>query len=145
MVFADGHEVATCRMYGSLAEIWAGFSKNLYEGIGAKRSTLVLVVLMYAGAFLVPYVVLGAGLTGPRELVVPGLVGVSANLLVRLLLTIRLAQPWEGVLLHPFAVLLFLGIAYRSYRWHVAGTVRWRGRAYAARAQRIQTASEGRP
>jgi glycosyltransferase involved in cell wall biosynthesis len=44
VVFADGHHLATTRMYRSAREVWDGFSKNLYEGIGGRPHALAGVI-----------------------------------------------------------------------------------------------------
>ena len=67
VVFADGDQIATCRMYGSARQVWAGFSKNLYEGIGAHPLALAGVIGLYGAAFILPYVALAASRPGPRS------------------------------------------------------------------------------
>ena len=42
-------------MYRGAGETWRGFSKNLYEGLGARLAPLALVLALYALAFLVPW------------------------------------------------------------------------------------------
>ena len=65
VVFADGTLMARCRMYNGARETILGFSKNLYEGVGARWWCLLLVVALYATAFVVPYAALAAALWGP--------------------------------------------------------------------------------
>jgi chlorobactene glucosyltransferase len=136
VVFADGHQMASSRMYRGFREVWDGFSKNLYEGIGGRRAALALVVVLHAWVFLLPYAVLAAALLGAISLLAAGVAGVVANLLVRAALAVRFRQPGEGVLLHPLSVLVLLAIALNSFRWARGGRIQWRGRVYAARAVR---------
>ena len=137
VVFADGWQMASCRMYRGARELWQGFSKNLYEGIGGRPGALVGVVALYAWTFVAPYLALvGALVFAWPSLLQAALVGVAANLALRMLLAIRFRQPPEGVLLHPFAVLGLLGIALNSFRWSLRGVIRWRGRSYPRRAAR---------
>ena len=129
--FADGFSIASCRMYSSAAQIWDGFSKNLYEGLGEKPVALIGVIGLYLLTMVVPFIALG----------VPGwrlaaLVGVGLNLLTRTLLALRYGHTALSVLLHPVAVLGLVAIAINSARWSRAGTIKWRGRVYAARGQR---------
>ncbi len=49
LVVADGREVASTRMYTSLAEMWEGWTKNIYLGLKDDRGLLLLGVF---GAFL---------------------------------------------------------------------------------------------
>jgi chlorobactene glucosyltransferase len=130
LVFADGHRMAICRMYDGFGALRDGFSKNLYAGIGGTPAALAVVIVMHLWAFVVPYVALGAGLAGVAPVAAAGAVGVGANLLLRGAMAFRLRQPAEGVLFHPLAVLVLLGIALNSWRWSRAGRIRWRGREY---------------
>ncbi len=136
VVFADGFDIATCRMYGSAGELWQGFSKNLYEGIGEHPLALAGVVAIYSTAFIAPYVGLGAALVGWTWLLAPALVGVCANVLLRAALAWRFRQPWEGILLHPVGVLALLAIAVNSFRWHLGDTIVWAGRTYSRKSRR---------
>lgn len=137
VVFADGHRMGACRMYRSAAEVIRGFSKNLYEGIGASVFGLIVVLALYLGTFVAPYGLLVAAIFEPAWLV-PGLVAVAMNVVLRVILALRHDQPIEGVLLHPLSVLAFAGIAVNSALWQLRGAVEWRGRAYASRARRAQ-------
>jgi chlorobactene glucosyltransferase len=136
VVFADGFDMATCRMYGSAGEVWQGFSKNLYEGVGARPGALLAVIVIYSVAFVVPYFALGAALIGVGGLLVPAIVGVGANVILRAVLAWRFHQPWEGIVLHPIGVLALLGIALNSFRWHMRDSIIWSGRSYARKSRR---------
>jgi chlorobactene glucosyltransferase len=141
LAFADGSAMARCRMYRSLRGIWDGFSKNLYEGLGATPYALVSAVLLYLSAFVLPYVALSAALLGPAELSTflfwPALTGVLLNSALRAALVLRFAQPPEGILLHPLSVILLCVLALNSYRWSARGCLTWAGRSYADRKQRL--------
>lgn len=119
--FADGFAMGSCRMYQSAQETWEGFSKNLHLGIGSIIGT-VMVIALYLLTFLAP--LLGAAFW-PEALV-----GSLAILLQRVLIAWRYRQHPLGVLLHPLAILLFVGIALNSLRWVLRRDVRWRGRSY---------------
>jgi len=135
VVFADGSTLARCRMYTSASEVWRGFSKNLYEGLGESPLRLLGVVGVYFGAFVAPFLLLLAAPLLP-VLLVPALVGVGLNVLLRLLLAVRFGHHPLGVVLHPVAVLILLGIAFNSWRWARRGSIEWAGRTYAARSAR---------
>lgn len=141
VVFADGYHMADCRMYGSAREVWEGFSKNLYEGIGARLIALGGVLAVYFGAFVLPYVVAAGALVMPQAngLLVPALVGVGANVATRAVLALRFKQPVEGLLLHPVGVLGLLAIAINSFRWHRGDSIMWSGRTYAKKSSRSDT------
>ena len=135
--FIDGDAIATCRMYRSRKEIWDGFSKNLYEGIGESPVALVVVVSLYFFAFVFPYVAVVAGwASGAAGLLGPAMLGVGCNVALRLALAARFHHTLGSVLLHPFAVTGLILIALNSYRWSRRGRVLWGGRAYGRRAER---------
>jgi len=69
LVVADGRQVASTRMYTSLAEMWEGWTKNIYLGLRDDRGLLLLGVfgafLAFTAALLLPaWVILGVVLTG---------------------------------------------------------------------------------
>lgn len=124
VAFVPGDRLATCRMYGSGAEAWRGFSKNLVPGLG--NPVLVgVVAALYATCFVLPWL---AWPLAPG----PAAVGVVANLAQRALLAARFRLPPVTVLGHLPSAVAFLGILATSARWTAAGTLRWRGRTYAA-------------
>ena len=47
VIFTDASKVSTCRMYDSAKSVWEGFSKNIYEGLGRKTTTLFGVISLY--------------------------------------------------------------------------------------------------
>jgi glycosyltransferase involved in cell wall biosynthesis len=136
VVFADGSRMAAARMYEGASELWQGFSKNLYEGIGGRPAALAGVMGLHLWVFVTPYVVLPIAWFAAPALLPAAAMGVAANLALRAALALRLRHPPEGVLLHPLGILALLGIAANSFRWSRRGAIRWRGRSYAARAAR---------
>ena len=137
VVFADGDRMADCRMYFDAPSLWRGFSKNFYEGIGGHPLALVVVLALHLLFFVAPYVALPiALLLGAGGIAAAAAVGVGANLLLRLIMALRHGHTLSSVLMHPFAVLLMMGVLLNSFRCSRRGDIRWRGRSYAARAQR---------
>lgn len=137
VVFADGDEMADCRMYSDAASLRCGFAKNFYEGIGGRPTAMVLVMALHLLLFVAPFIALPiAAALGATGLAAAAAVGVVANLLLRLIMAVRYHQSPVGVLLHPVAVLLMMGILFESFRWSRRGDIRWRGRSYAAKPTR---------
>lgn len=140
VVFADGFEMATCRMYESAREVWEGFSKNLYEGIGGHPVALLGVCAVYFTAFVLPYVMLATALLGGFDwMLAPAVVGVAANVALRAALVWRFRQAAEGILLQPIGALALLSIAFNSFRWHAKDSIMWSGRTYARKSRRSET------
>lgn len=137
VVFADGHQMADCRMYGDAASLWRGFAKNFYEGIGGHPLALIIVMWLHVQIFVLPYLALPvAAVLGASGLAAAAAVGVAANLTLRIIMALRHGHSPISVLLHPIAVLLMMGVLADSFRWSRRGDIRWRGRSYPARAQR---------
>jgi chlorobactene glucosyltransferase len=136
VVFGDGHKIAECRMYEGAAQVWTGFSKNLYEGIGEHPLALVGVIGLYSGAFLAPWFLTAATAVAAPALLPWAALGVAFNLVQRTVQAVRHAQsPW-AVLLHPVGVVALLAIAVNSFRWSLTDRVEWSGRVYASRRRR---------
>ncbi|MEI7715528.1 MAG: glycosyltransferase family 2 protein [Mycobacterium sp.] len=137
VVFADGDQMADCRMYGDAASLWRGFSKNFYEGVGGHPLALIVVLALHLLLFVTPYIaLLLAALLGAGGLAAAAAAGVVVNLSLRLIMALRYRHSLLSVLLHPIAVLLMMGVLINSFRWSRRGEIRWRGRSYAARSQR---------
>ncbi len=137
VVFADGDQMADCRMYSDGASLWRGFSKNFYEGIGGHPLALIVVLGLHLLIFVTPYLALPVALLlGASGLAAAAVVGLVANVSLRLIMALRYGHSLFSVLLHPLAVLLMMGVLLDSFRWSRRGDIRWRGRSYAARAHR---------
>jgi chlorobactene glucosyltransferase len=137
VVFADGDEMADCRMYPDGAALRRGFAKNFYEGIGGRLPAMILVMALHLIFFVVPFIAAPiAAAFGAWGLVDAAAVGVAANLMLRLIMAMRYHHSLVSVLLHPVAVLLMMGILFESFLWSRRGDIRWRGRSYGARATR---------
>jgi hypothetical protein len=137
VVFADGDRMAECRMYPDATALMRGFAKNFYEGIGGHPAAMIVVMGLHLMLFVVPYVALPVALaTGAWPLAAAAAVGVGANVCLRLIMAARYRHSPISVLLHPLAVLAMMGVLGNSFRWSRRGDIRWRGRSYAARAER---------
>ena len=137
VVFADGDQMADCRMYSDGAALRRGFTKNFYEGIGGRPPALIVVAVLHLLFFVAPYVALPVALAvGAPGLAAAAAVGVLANVGLRVIMAMRYHHSLSSVLLHPVAVLLMMGVLVESFRCSRRGDIRWRGRSYAAQAQR---------
>jgi chlorobactene glucosyltransferase len=135
--FADGHDLATCRMYDSGAQLWSGFAKNLYEGVGGTPQTLAMVLALHVVVWVLPwFAALIGAFTGDTTLLVAGAVGAAAGVMTRLLLGWRLSHPLWSAFLHPAAIVGFVGIGLQSWAWSRRDAITWAGRSYAGRARR---------
>ncbi len=136
VVFADGQQIARCRMYGSGAALWVGSTENLYEGLGEHPGRLALALALYGWAFVAPYLALLIGAFTGGALLIAGAVGVAANLALRAGLAGSRGHRPSSVISHPIAVCGLLVLAVDSARRTTSGRLRWAGRTYARRADR---------
>ena len=140
LVLADGREVASTRMYTSLAEMWEGWTKNIYLGLRDDRGLLLLGVfgafLAFTAALLLPLWVLGGILLASTE-PVGGLVLAEALLLWGYLLYWRgrasrsMGLPAWYALTTPLGAGVFAAMMLTSAYKVLSGQgVTWKGRTY---------------
>ncbi|HRJ78291.1 MAG: 4,4'-diaponeurosporenoate glycosyltransferase [Planctomycetes bacterium] len=122
----DGRGIISVRMYRSLAEIWRGFSKNLFPAFRHQVS-FWLFWLLHSAVYLAPFVLMWV--PGPTA----GLFMASAACVVgaRLALAARFGHSWWSALLHPLAQVFVLALGLASWLSVVSGRgVSWKGRRY---------------
>jgi chlorobactene glucosyltransferase len=144
LVVADGRKVASTRMYTSLAEMWEGWTKNIYLGLRDDRGLLLLGVfgafLAFTAALLLPlWVVGGVVLTVTGSSLEGSVVLVEAVLLWGYLIFWRiLASRGMGIpswyaLTIPLGASVFAAMMLTS-AWNVLSGVgvTWKGRTYSS-------------
>jgi chlorobactene glucosyltransferase len=144
LVVADGRQVASTRMYTSLAEMWEGWTKNIYLGLRDDRGLLLLGVfgafLAFTAALLLPaWVIWGVALTVTGLGLEGGVVLVEALLLWgylifwRVLASRRMGIPSWYALTLPIGAGVFAAMMVTS-AWKVlyGKGVTWKGRTYSA-------------
>lgn len=139
LIMADGRRVARTRMYTSLAEIWEGWTKNIYLGLRDRLWLLLLgAVVGLLGALLLPFW-LGAGLVWFVTSADPvsALVSLEALIVWLHLLAVRLqaCRAFQISPLYAFSLplgsLLFTGMMLASAFNVLSGKgVTWKGRRY---------------
>ncbi len=111
----DGTSLATCRMYGSWAELADGYAKSLH--------TVPLPALaLLAALYLAPPV---AALRGSRA----GAVATVAGIAGRAVAARRTGSPVLDAVGHPVSVAALLGLAARSHWLRARGRLAWKGRS----------------
>ena len=118
---------STVRMYRSLGETWAGFTKNIRAGFEDSLAGFLAMGAWLTCGFLLPFVF---AFCTPRPLVFAQLAVVY---LIRILLTVRFRTSWLSCVLHPVGQMLALGIGLNSWRRSAGGGVSWKGRTYQVR------------
>lgn len=128
-------ELFSCRMYTNLHELWFGWTKNLYAGLGYRRDRVVFLVGFLLVEFLGPYAVLLVGAaTGDHELLIWGAGLVTLMHLVRAYMDHIFGQEKLFGLFQPLGVAMLIGLLIDSSRRSRSGRVVWKGRTYSAAA-----------
>ena len=150
LINCDGSRWVHCRMYGSFAEVWEGFTKNLRAAFAQSVFAFWLFGTLQLTGLLLPFVfVCLPGLSG-RWWWIP--LGQAAVIyLIRMAMAIRFRTSWWGVWLHPVGEALALLIGLNSWRLSTQKGVTWKGRLYRMEnpvgketADKTPTVAEGR-
>lgn len=140
LVLADGRAAAETRMYTSLAELWEGWTKNIYLGLRGQVGLLLLgIATGLGGALLLTgwplagllWLARGGGL--PAAIVTAEALALWAYILyqrARVLRELDLSPAWGLTL--PLGALIFTGMMLTSTLRVLSGKgVTWKGRTYA--------------
>jgi len=143
LVLADGRALVHTRMYTSLAELWEGWTKNIYLGLQGRLGLLLFGALTaLTGALALPAWLLAGALWLVYGGGLPAAVVLAQALLAWLVLILvraRVSQlldisPWYAVTL-PLGALIFAAMMATSAVRGVSGRgVRWKGRLYGGPA-----------
>lgn len=128
----DATDLADCRMYSGLGEVWSGFSKNATEAMATPKALPLWTVLLFGGQVL-PFLLLAAAVPLGWDSPVALLSGIAAGaaLAFRLAMAWRFRQSVPAALLHPLGILLVLAIQWTALvRARRGRPATWRGRSY---------------
>lgn len=135
LALADGRGLMATRMYTSLPEIWEGWTKNAYLGLGDRAWLLLVAVFFGLAGGVLPFVALPVALRQQRwREVLAWLVTLAALLHNRDRAMREFAVPRPYALTVPIGALLCCGIAFSAWFKVASGQgVTWKGRRYGAR------------
>ncbi|HZI96786.1 MAG TPA: glycosyltransferase family 2 protein [Actinomycetales bacterium] len=123
-VVTDGTAIATCRMYGSWAELRDGYSKSLWSAFGPPPAAAAVMAALTT-AYVVPA---AAALAGSPV----GAVGFAVGVAGRVVVGRRTgARTWPDALAHPAGVLVLAALTARSHWLRRRGSLTWKGRSLA--------------
>lgn len=125
----DGSTLARCRMYASTEEVVDGYGKSLWAAFNGPIGSVAV-----NGLLLLAYVVPAAGLvTGDRRTRALGAIGYAAGVTSRALVARRTGgRLLPDVLAQPLSILAFATLNAISWRRHLRGENRWKGRPVVA-------------
>ena len=128
-----GLDILSCRMYQSFKEIWEGFSKNIFPGMGYSSLTLFSVFFVYLILFFMPFAGAMVSLvTGNEYLLYNFLYQVVLLIIMRVIINSSFKLGFISTLLHPAGVLIISMIGFNSWRWNKTGKGSlWKGRTYS--------------
>lgn len=138
IIFVDAFNLIRCRMYHSFAEVWSGFSKNLFALYNNSLPFAIIALLLNLTLFVVPPLLVLLALIfsfAPLTLTLAAVAYLLA-VLMRVLLTLRMSrghmlQQIFFCVLHPIAIVIEGLILLNSIRWHYSKTgIQWKGRFY---------------
>lgn len=125
-----GPQMFRCRMYTGLAEIWSGWTKNLFEGMDASWRLVGGLVAFVAGGVVLPWLVLpGALVAGELAVAAAAAAAVGAMVGARVHLDRRFGQDTRYAVTIPVGWTVLAAMAVASgVRFHHGGGT-WKGRA----------------
>ncbi len=134
VVAYNGCSTVQCRMYRTGWEVWEGFSKNLFPGLGYSTPLLVFLLGLTVVLNIIPYAFLIVSAASqsftPVGFWLP-LLQVIMALAGRQLIAIRFRQPVATVALHLLSQVALLCIATNSWlQVKYGGGSNWKGRRY---------------
>ncbi|MBC1921863.1 glycosyltransferase [Listeria grayi] len=121
VAFVDIEALAACQMYNSPSEVMAGFQKNLFAGMGFRFSVLVPMTIWYLGLYILPWILLVAGMVS-GDILLP-----FSTVIVSLAIGILVHKSVKKGLALPLSVGLALFVAYKSA---FQTEMKWKGRSY---------------
>jgi chlorobactene glucosyltransferase len=130
----NGTDTVSCRMYRSRMEVWEGFSKNLFAGLGYSTPALFAMIVLTSLLYIVPYLFFFHSLlTGEFSFLLfwLPLSQIAVVLFSRFIIAFIFRQPYSFVFLHFFSWIVLLAIACNSFFSIKFGKgTLWKGRNY---------------
>ena len=133
VVVNKGMDILSCRMYHSFKEIWEGFSKNIFPGMGYSSLTLFSVFFIYLILFLVPFLGVPVSLAmGNKYFLYNFSYQVVLLLVMRVIINCSFKLGFISIVFHPVGVFIISMIGFNSWRLNKFGKGSlWKGRTYS--------------
>lgn len=129
----DGTALVSCRMYSNATQVWTGFTKNAYEGLGS-FPLLVFITAIHLLGHVWPWIWLAVAFalgSGELPMISTTLVvtAIAAGFTERIMLARRFGHSGRAVRLHPISICLMTIIQWQSFVMTLRGQRVWKGRA----------------
>lgn len=132
VTLADLTDYAEMRMYHQAKEVWNGYRKNIYAGLGRSFGLLLAVLMFYAFLYVVPLAAaIIAGLSGQPAMLFWSVAAYTAGAAVKSVSDAAGKQPFWYCFLVPVSMLCLIAIAVSSWQGSRSGSgYEWKGRRY---------------
>ena len=132
LIFADGSDIISCRMYTSYKEIVEGFSKNIFPGLSFSFLSLIFVIFLYFTLYLIPYFLFLVSIISYNDRILfVNIINIIIPILIRVLQSIKYKLSPGYSLLHFLSVIMILKLAVKSYKEYARkGGAVWKNRIY---------------
>ncbi|HMQ68865.1 MAG TPA: glycosyltransferase family 2 protein [Ignavibacteria bacterium] len=132
LIFADGTDFVSCRMYKDFNEVWNGFSKNFFAGLSFSKSGLTVIIVLYFLLFILPLITLCSGImNSDPDLLKYSLIGFIIPVIIRITHAIKFHQPFLFSFLNFLSSGFIIAVALNSFRILKFGKgANWKGRNY---------------
>ncbi|WP_141504100.1 glycosyltransferase [Paenibacillus luteus] len=130
VVLADVRQQVSMRMYHNASEVWSGYKKNIFAGVGRSGLLLAAVLAIYVLLYLLPFMMLLVSPLYPA-LLPSALTGYLLGIAVKAVADRSQGQPWLLALFIPFSIGAVVAIGAASWLSAKFGTgYVWKGRMY---------------
>ncbi len=130
VMLADVHNDLTMRMYDRASQVWKGYKKNLYPGMGYNPWLFAGVLTFYTCAYLLPLLTLIGSILIPSWFW-PSLIAYSLGVIIKLVIDWKNGQPLYLAFFLPFSILFVNLIGIDSWRAsQFQQGYEWKGRTY---------------
>lgn len=132
LIFADGSDTASCRMYRNFREIIKGFSKNLFPGLSFSVILLIFVVISYFSLYILPLIIFVYGLIVMNEkLILISAINIMIPIIIRITHSVKYKLPFYSSFLNFVSASLVIFFGINSYRLIKFGKgAQWKNRNY---------------
>ncbi|WP_150268242.1 glycosyltransferase [Paenibacillus tepidiphilus] len=132
VTLADISGVTEMRMYHNAREVWNGYRKNIYAGLGRSPVLLLGVLLFYSLLYIFPVIAaFWAVFTGDMQALLWAAAALAGGAAVKRTADAAGRQPFWFCLLLPASMACLIAIAAGSWRGGASGRgYEWKGRRY---------------
>ncbi|WP_424768094.1 glycosyltransferase [Paenibacillus sp. sgz302251] len=127
---ADVRRLVSMRMYQNATEVWSGYKKNIYAGVGRSGVVLLTMLTLYALLYVLPFVAL-VGSLFEHSLLIPALTAYLLGVAVKAVADRSQGQSIWLAWFIPFSIGAVIAIGAASWLSAKTGAgYIWKGRSY---------------